>query len=140
MLYDVFDEVYMKFKINFYKSIFRKMDERIGSLSATEAFAVESIYALGQPTISEFADFMNISQPNATYKVNSLIRKGYVEKINSKEDKREYHLAVTQKFLDYYGSNDIYRREVMERIEQYFSPEEVQQLERMLSTISKELM
>ena len=37
--------------------------------------------ALEEPTINEFASFVNISSPNAAYKVNSLIQKGYVEKI-----------------------------------------------------------
>lgn len=55
------------------------MREREGSLSAMEAFSIEIIHALGEPTIGRFAEFLNISQSNATYKVNSLIKKGYLK-------------------------------------------------------------
>ena len=48
---------------------------------------MEIIMALGRPTINEFARFVNISPPNAAYKVNSLIQKGYVRKEQSPEDK-----------------------------------------------------
>ena len=44
---------------------------------------METIQALGSPTINEFASFMRISPPNAAYKINSLIRKGYIQKIQS---------------------------------------------------------
>ncbi len=36
---------------------------------------METIQALGTPTVNEFATFMRISPPNAAYKVNSLIKK-----------------------------------------------------------------
>ena len=61
------------------------------------------IYLLDRPTIGEFADFIGISQPNASYKVNSLVTKGYLERVLSDDDHREAHLHVTKKFLDYYG-------------------------------------
>jgi hypothetical protein len=46
----------------------RQLREKAGSLSATEAFSAEVIYLLDHPTIGEFADFIGISQPNASYK------------------------------------------------------------------------
>ena len=56
--------------------MFTKVKERTGSLSATEAFSLEIIQALDRPTISQFANFIRVSQSNATYKVNTLIGKG----------------------------------------------------------------
>lgn len=61
---------------------------------------------LGHPTILEYAKYMGISQPNATYKINQLIEKGYLIKEVSKEDKRSYRLQVTKKFLAFYRDND----------------------------------
>ncbi len=140
MLDDIFKEVYSKFKLNFYRGIFNRMSDKIGDLSATEAFAVEVIYALREPTIGEFAQSIGISQPNATYKVNTLIRKGYITKHVSDTDKREYHLKVTEKFIEYYNINNEYIDIVMARIRDRFPPEECAQLEHMLLTISRELM
>ena len=70
-------------------------------LTTVETFCVEIINALGHPTVNEFSSFVNISPPNAAYKINSLIQKGYVTKEQSPDDKREYHLSVTQKYFDY---------------------------------------
>ena len=84
--------------------------------------------------------FVNISPPNAAYKVNSLIQKGYVRKEQSPEDKREYHLEVTQKYIDYYNISYGYLTTVMDRIKNRFPEEDVDRLEQMLRIISSELM
>lgn len=101
---------------------------------------METIMALGKPTVNEFASFMCISSPNAVDKVNSLIRKGYIRKVQSEEDRREYHLEVTQKYIDYYNISASYMVEVMNRISARFSPEECRKLEEMLEIVSHELM
>jgi len=140
MLEDAFNEVYTKFKLNFYRGIFERLQERESSLSASEAYAVEVIYALHEPTVSQFAEFLNISLPNATYKVSTLVRKGYIEKVHSSTDKREYHLHTTPKFRQYYAINQNYITTVMQRIHERFPQEETKQLENMLRIISQELM
>ena len=101
MLEILFNDVYEKFKLNFYKNIFKNFETREATLSATETFCVEVINALGRPTISELTNFLEISQPNTAYKVANLVKKGYVEKIQSTEDKREYYLELTDKFQKY---------------------------------------
>lgn len=140
MLKDAFLTVYTKFKLNFYQEIFRRFQNREASLTTVETFCVETIHALGRPTVNEFATFMQISSPNAAYKVGSLIRKGYIRKVQSAEDRREYHLEITEKFLDYYNISTTYTDTVMERIEARFTPEECKVLERMLDVVSQELM
>ena len=96
MLEQNFQSVYEKFKLQFFRRLFSQVREREGSLSAMEAFSVEVIHELDAPTIGQFADFLGISQSNATYKVNNLIRKGYIIKENSDTDRRERprHAAV----------------------------------------------
>ena len=73
MLEENFLSVYDKFKVEFFRRLFSLVREREGSLSAMEAFSVEIIKELDSPTISQFADFLGISQSNATYKVTSII-------------------------------------------------------------------
>ncbi len=139
MLEQRFAEVYTKFKVSLYSKVFKSFDNGY-NLSAVEVFCVEVIYAMGRPTINEFASFARISQPNAAYKINSLIRKGYVTKTQSKEDKREYLLDVTDKYMRDYGVTYDYMNVVMARIRERFSIEEVKQLENILTVISQELM
>lgn len=140
MLKDTFFNVYTKFKLHFYQEIFRRFQDREASLTTVETFCMETIQALGNPTVNEFATFMRISPPNAAYKVNSLIKKGYIQKVQSPDDRREYHLQVTQKYIDYYNISTSYMGEVMDRIAQRFSPEDCAKLEEMLTVISQELM
>ncbi|MBU5626660.1 MarR family transcriptional regulator [Oscillibacter sp. MSJ-2] len=140
MLKQSFFEVFTKFKLHFYQEIFQRFQNREASLTTVETFCMETIQALGAPTVNEFAAFMRISSPNAAYKVNSLIRKGYLRKRQSPEDRREYHLEVTQKYTDYYNISTSYLVEVMDRIAMRFSPEECAQLDGILQIISRELM
>lgn len=103
MLEQAFNEVYTKFKLHFYRAVFGRFQKREASLTTVETFCMEIIMALGRPTVNEFSSFVGISPPNAAYKINNLIQKGYVRKEQSEEDKREYHLVVTQKYIDYYN-------------------------------------
>ena len=135
-----FEKVYMKFKLNFYKSMFEKIQSRETSLTTVETFCIETIYAMNNPTVSAFASFLNISSPNAAYKINSLVKKGYLRKVQSEDDKREYHLEVTDKYLSYYNLSTSYIDEVSERIKQRFNDEEIATVERVLKIMSDELM
>ena len=140
MLKYAFFNVYTKFKLHFYQEIFQRFQSREASLTTVETFCVETIQALGSPTVNEFATFMRISPPNAAYKVNSLVKKGYIRKVQSPSDRREYHLEVTQKYIDYYNISTSYMVEVMERIARRFSTEECAKLEEMLTIVSRDLM
>lgn len=140
MLDQLFFEVYTKFKLHFYQEVLTRFQSREASLTTVETFCMESIQAFGNPTINEFASFLHISPSNAAYKVNSLVKKGYVDRVQSPEDRREYHLRVTQKYLDYYNISTAYVKEVMDRIERHFSPADCTKLAEILSVISKELM
>ena len=140
MLEDSFQNVYDKFKLHFYQEVFSAFQNREASLTAVETFCMEIILALKEPTINQFASFVHISSPNAAYRIGSLIQKGYVEKVRSDTDRREYHLRPTQKYMDYYNISSQYLHKVMDRIHDRFTPEEACKLERMLDIISQELM
>lgn len=140
MLEKSFIEVYDKFKLQFYRKVFELVRERDGSLSAMEAFSLEVIRMLDNPTVGQFADFLNISQSNATYKVNNLIKKGYLERQNSQTDRREYHLILSEKFYRYAELLTSYEIKVMERMQARFGQEDLEKLDGMLQIISDELM
>lgn len=140
MLRNAFFTVYTKFKLHFYKEIFRRFQNREASLTTVETFCMETILALGRPTVNEFASFMCISTPNAAYKVNSLVKKGYIQRVQSESDRREFHLEPTEKYRNYYNISTSYMVEVMDRISQRFAPEDCKKLEEMLLVIGQELM
>jgi DNA-binding MarR family transcriptional regulator len=140
MLEEKFLDVYTKFKLFFYQTVFARFQNREASLTTVETFCMETIYALREPTINEFANFMHISSPNAAYKINSLIKKGYVEKIRSESDRREYHLRPTQKYTDYYDISNNYVQTVLQRLKDRISPEDREKLEEILTLLTDELM
>ena len=137
---EAFEEVYTKFKLHFYREIFGTFSEREATLTTVETFCMEVIYAMECPTINEFASFIQISPPNAAYKINNLVKKGYVEKIRSKKDKREYYLRPTQKYLDYYDVSSSYLHQVLARLDDRLPKEDKEKLHEILNIISYELM
>lgn len=140
MLEESFEKLYLKFRAHYCQNLFRQMGAREGSLSATEAYCVEVIYLMGQPTIHEFANYVGISAPNATYRVNTLEQKGYLERLTSQEDRRVCRLTVTDKFRAYYGLYDQYNMNLMKSIRTQFTPEEVKSLESMIERIVRDMM
>lgn len=140
MLQETFGNVYTKFKLHFYQKVFEKLQDREATLTTVETFCMEIIYAMKNPTVNEFASVARISSPNAAYKINNLMKKGYVRKVQSEKDRREFHLEVTEKYLNYYNISYNYLDTVMQRVEERFTPEEVRTLSRMLDIIDKELM
>ena len=113
MIENTFHEVYNRFKLHFYQEIFKEIPDREATLTATEAFAVEIIHTLNMPTIGEFANFIHISLPNATYRINALVKKGYIRKISSPSDKRETRLQLTERFYHYYNISCDYIQQIM---------------------------
>ena len=138
MLEREFERLYYKFRANYCKNLFASVKE--GSLSATDSYCLEVIFLLDKPTVNEFADYVNISLPNASYRINNLITKGYVRKSVSEYDRREYHLEVTNKFLNQYGANASFNTRLMSKIREEFSKEEIDVLEKMIKRIVDEIM
>ena len=134
-----FATIYTKFKLHFYQTISKRKTVD-ASLTIFEVFCMEGILALEQPTIAQFGRLMNLSTPNAAYKVNNLVKKGYVERVQSQTDKREYHLKPTQKYLDEYNVSYSYLDTVIARAREHFSEEELEKFAQMLEFIGNELM
>jgi len=139
MLYDEVVELDKRFRLIHYRSLFGRIKDKAGSLSATESFSVDAIYLLNEPTIKQFADYLGISQPNATYKVNSLIEKGYITKIPSTDDRREYRLQVSEKFFKYYDVADSVITDALDEITPQFSEDELKAFETVLKALNREI-
>lgn len=137
MLSKEIQNLYKKFRLMNYRGLFRLIRERDGSLSATEAYAADVIYLLEEPTITRLAETLGISQPNATYKVNNLVAKGYVIKTVSEGDKRECRLALSEKFYSYYTASTRFIDRAVESLQGQFSPEELRLFGKMLGALAQ---
>ena len=137
MLSKEITNLYKKFRLMNYRSLFGTIREKDGSLSATEAYAADVVYLLENPTITQLAETLGISQPNATYKVNNLVAKGYVIKSTSEDDKRECRLQVSDRFFKYYGESTRFIDRAVETLRNEFSPEELDTFEKMLWSLNR---
>ncbi|MBQ4353342.1 MAG: MarR family transcriptional regulator [Clostridia bacterium] len=135
MIEDVLLHITDKLRLRFYKRIFSVIREREGSLTAMEVFCVEIIHGLGNPTISEFAAFIGISRPAASYKVASLIQKGYIIKESSEGDKREFRLRLTDKYYQYIRLYEDSFRQYVLSAEKKCTPEQLESFAKVLSTL-----
>lgn len=140
MLEKEFEKLYFKFRNNYCKNLFSGVDEDKDSLNPTESYCVEVIFLLNNPTVSEFATYVNISQPNATYRISNLISKGYIRKRISEDDKREYFLEVTDKFAKNYGVNASFNADLMREIHEKFTLEEIEHLEKLIKKINQMML
>lgn len=136
MLENEFEKLYFKFRNNYCKNLFSGVSEGDESLSPTESYCVEAIFLLNRPTVHQFANYVNISQPNATYRISNLVSKGYVRKVLSEDDRREYFLEVTDKFAKNYGMNASFNAQLMAGIREKFSEDEIALLEKMIKKLN----
>lgn len=136
MLEKEFEKLYFKFRNNYCKNLFSGVNEDEESLSPTESYCVEAIFLLNRPTVHQFANYVNISQPNATYRISNLISKGYVRKVLSEDDRREYFLEVTDKFSKNYGMNASFNAQLMSGIREKFTEDEIALLEKMIKRLN----
>ncbi len=139
MLSQEITDLYNQLRLNSYRQLFGAIRERDGSLSATEAYAVDVIFLLGNPTVTQLAEALGISQPNATYKVNNLVTKGYVVKTSSEEDRRECRLQLSEKFYRYYQESTRFVDDTVAALEKNHTPEELAVFENVLRTLKKEV-
>ena len=136
MIFSELRKLDKKMRLMHYKSLFGRIKEKAGSLSATEAYSADVINLLEKPTIKEFADCLGISQPNATYKVASLIEKGYITKEISSADRREWKLSMSEKFFGYFDTEDKSIKSAVEKLKREFTEEELNVFGRMLKALN----
>lgn len=133
-----FDYIYKSFRIALYRHIFNILGKRDSSLSAADYFSVETIFLLGSPTISEFANMLCISQPNATYRIKSLIDKGYIEKRKA-EKGNIYRLYVTEKFQQFYHEDMGYGAFILKRLSARLGEEELKDADELIKKVVEEI-
>ncbi len=133
------EKLYFKFRNNYCKNLFFNVNKDKDGLSPTDSYCIESIFLMNRPTVRQFANYVKISQPNATYRISNLIEKGYIRKILSQEDRREYFLEVTDKFFENYGINSSSNIEFLQKIYEKFTEDEIEKLDELLCKINNML-
>jgi DNA-binding MarR family transcriptional regulator len=58
---------------------------------------IDTIHRLGNPNLGEIALALNLSKPSVTAIVEKLAVKGYIQKFQSDEDRRSFHVHLSAK-------------------------------------------
>jgi DNA-binding MarR family transcriptional regulator len=80
----------------------KKMQAEVGDGSGVSRLTInqfryiDAIYELGEPTITEIAEKLNITKASVTSGTNKLSQMGYVIKTRSNLDKRVFHVYLTE--------------------------------------------
>ncbi|MCW6678915.1 MarR family transcriptional regulator [Anaerococcus sp. NML200574] len=135
----VLEDIITMANINFYTKIYSGFEKREATLTYTESMVVNIIDSLEKPTVNELVKILGISQPNISYKINTLVSKGYVEKVQSKEDGREFILRLTDRFKTYKKIAFSSISEVMDRLEEKLSKEDMENIYNSLDLIKAEM-
>ena len=136
MLEQAFQDVYTKFKLHFYQNVFQRFATREATLTTVESFCMEGIMAMGEPTIAEFSRMMQISTPNAAYKIGSLVKKGYTERERSEKDRRIVYIHLTGKGRQAFHHHAKFHEQMTDAVMAELGEEEVQVLGKTLKALT----
>jgi DNA-binding MarR family transcriptional regulator len=101
-------------------------------LSMRQVYYLETIARLGHPSFSELAEALGISRPSVTALVARLIRGGYVQKLQDGEDRRSFHIVLTQKGQSFTQVHQTIHRKIVEALTSRLSDAEIAQLAALL--------
>ena len=109
--------------------------EGFSKLSMRQLLHLETIARMERPTFSELAEQLGVTKPSVTALVKKLIKMGYVEKIQSQDDLRVYHIVLTPKGEQFTEMHDRTHRLLAERLTQNLNEQEIHQMAVMLEKV-----
>ncbi len=107
------------------------------SLTLSQLQYLEAIYALGEPTLTEIADKLAFTKASVTTAVNKLAKLNYLVKTRSDDDKRVFHVSLTEKSAALVKAKYQALQNYGSFIRSTLSQGEAEQLERTLSKLIK---
>jgi DNA-binding MarR family transcriptional regulator len=107
-------------------------------LSLRQIYILDIIQGLQNPTPTQLARELKISKPSVSAAIDRLETAGYIRKVDSDEDRRSYHLHLTQKGQIFSQAHDETHRHLAQFITRHLEAEDVQQLARIVSKIFDE--
>ena len=108
---------------------------QFNDLSITEMHTIEAIGMYKKKTSSEVAKELSITVGTLTVAINNLVKKGYVERLRSEDDRRVVKLGLTKKGKLLFRAHQHFHREMVKNILKGMEQEEEQALLRALKNL-----
>lgn len=112
-------------------------ESELAELSMKQLVYLDTIARLDHPTFSNLAKSLGVSKPSVTAIVGKLLQKGYVEKVQSAEDRRAFYVLLTEKGQALSLLHDNIHRRIAEHFTRALDEHELHQLARLLNKALK---
>ena len=109
--------------------------EEFRDITNNDMHVIEAIGLDGGKNMSAVAKKLNITVSSLTTAINSLVRKKYVERQRSDEDRRVVKVMLTEKGPKAYLQHESYHREMIEAAIREIDQEEIPALIRLLEKL-----
>ena len=105
--------------------------------TANNMHVIEAI-GMGKPrNMASVANALSVTTGTLTISVNSLVKKGFVERVRSEEDRRVVLVSLTEKGKMVYIKHQKFHEELVESIVNRLDEEEKVLLEKVLSNLNR---
>ena len=108
---------------------------QFNDLSITEMHTIEAIGMYKKKTSSEVAKELSIPVGTLTVAINNLVKKGYVERLRSEDDRRVVKLGLTKKGKLLFRVHQHFHREMVKNILKCMEQDAEQALLRALKNL-----
>jgi DNA-binding MarR family transcriptional regulator len=106
-----------------------------GELSMRQVLYLQTISEMSRPTFGEVAEHLKVSKPSVTAIVNKLIQKGHVRKEQSSEDRRTFHIVLTDKGKEFARIHQAVHQQMAQFFTKHLDEAELQQLTSLLEKV-----
>ncbi len=110
--------------------------EEYQKATANDMHVIEAI-GVGKPkNMTSVAKALSVTTGTLTISVNSLVKKGFVERVRSEEDRRVVLISLTEKGKQIYRKHQRFHEELVESIVKQLDDEEKVLLQKVLSNLN----
>ena len=107
----------------------------LSSLSIRQLNYLDLIRSIENPKVSDISDHLRVSKPTVAIALKSLIDKGYIDKMQSKDDKRIFNIELTSKGRKINDIHDQAHERIVREIFNCLTVKEVEQFENLILKI-----
>ena len=107
------------------------------NMTANDMHVIEAIGLNGAKNMSAVAKALNVTTGTLTIAINSLVKKNYVERVRSEEDRRVVLVSLTSKGRKAFHHHKKFHDDMIAQIVKQLDEPEKQVLEKTLTTLAE---
>lgn len=110
--------------------------EEFKDVTTNDMHVIEAIGVGSPKNMTAVARELGVTTGTLTISVNSLVKKGFVDRVRSEEDRRVVLVSLSNKGKKAYEHHRLFHEEMIEAIVEQFTEEEKEILERTLKNLN----